>query len=65
MMGGGAGLHPDQTGRLLLEEWQYLAAPEPPADHGLTRAADTADLKDALREINPDRGNFCHRTAPS
>ncbi len=61
----GTGLHPHQTPRQLLEEGQNLTASQLPADNNLARLIDAVDLKNALRDIESDRGNFVHRTAPS
>ena len=52
-----ARLNANQTGRLLPEERQNLAAPQLSADHGLTRDIDTVDLENVLRKIKPDRAN--------
>jgi hypothetical protein len=47
-----------------LEEWQSLATPQLPAHDVLARRLNAVDLKDVLREINSDRGNFVHGRLP-
>ncbi len=59
-----ASLHPHKTRRQLLEKGENLPAAQLAADNGLARRINAVDLKNGLRKIQPDRGNFCHRTAP-
>jgi hypothetical protein len=52
------------TCSLLLEERQNLAPSQLPAHDNLARCINAVDLKDVLREINSDRGNFVHGRLP-
>jgi hypothetical protein len=63
-MRGGAGLNADKARKLLLKERQDLAAPQLPAHNSSARCINTMDLKDVLREIKADRGNFVHGRLP-
>ena len=64
VMRGGASLQAYNACSLLLEEWQNLATPQLPAHDNLARRINAVDLKDVLREINSDRGNFVHGRLP-
>jgi len=60
----GAGLDADKTTGQLLEERQHLTAPQLPADDNVTSAINAVDLENILRDIQTNRDNFVHRTAP-
>ncbi len=64
VMRGGACLEAHNTCSLLVEERQNLATSQLPAQDNLARCINAVDLKDALREINSDRGNFVHGRLP-
>jgi len=61
---GRAGFHADETRRLFPEERHYLATPQLTPDDRLSRSIDSMDLENALGDIDTDRDNFIHRTAP-
>src|ERR671927_345216 len=58
VVGGGAGLHADETGRQCLEEGQHLVAAKLPVDQDPTLGIDAMDLKEGLGQIQPDGRNF-------
>ena len=60
----GAGLHPDQTGRQLLEERQYLTSAQLAANDDHTLRVDTMNLEYRLREIDANRDDIPHWMAP-
>ena len=60
MMRGGARLNTHQTGRLLLEEGQYLTPSQLTADNRVALRVNAVDLKNVLRKINTNRDNFGH-----
>ncbi len=64
VMRGRAGLDADQTRGQLLEEGEDLASPQLPANDDLARFPNAVNLKDVLRQIQTDRANLLHRTAP-
>jgi hypothetical protein len=64
VMRGGAGFNADKARSLPLKERQDLAAPQLPANNRSTRRINAMHLKDVLREIKPDRGNFVHGRLP-
>ena len=64
VMRGSAGFNADKARSLLLKERQYLAAPQLPAHNNAARRINPMDLKDVLREIKPDCGNFVHGRLP-
>ena len=45
-------------------EGHNLAPPQLTPDDRLSRSIDGMDLENALRDIDTDRDNFIHRTAP-
>ena len=61
---GSAGFNADKARSLLLKERQDLAAPQLPAHHSSARRINPMDLKDVLREIKADRGNFVRGRLP-
>lgn len=63
MVRRGAGLHADQTRRQLLEDGQYLPAPQLAANHDRTRRICTMDLKTGFARSDADRDNLTHWTA--
>jgi hypothetical protein len=64
MVRGRAGLHTNQAGPLFLEERQHLTPPQLAAENHTTRRVNAMDLINVLREIDTNRDNLCHRTAP-
>ncbi len=65
VMGRGAGLDADKTTGQLLEKRQQLTAPQLPADDNRTRAINTVNLENVLRDIQTNRGNFHLGRLPS
>jgi len=58
------GLKTHQARRLLLEKCQNLTTAQLTANDCLTKLINPVHLKDGLRKIQTNRGNFAHRTAP-
>jgi len=59
-----ARLEPDQTPRRLPEKAQYVSAPQRSAYYRRSLEIGGMDLENLLGEIQPDRGNLFHGTAP-
>jgi hypothetical protein len=60
-----AGFQPNQTARQLGEEWDDLTAPKAFAQNTIPRRIDAVDLKNVLRQIQPNRRNLAHGWLPS
>src|SRR4029077_19448183 len=56
----GTRLQPDQTARELCEERHHLAAPQLLAQNYRATRIDPVNLKNMLRQIQPDRRNLTH-----
>jgi hypothetical protein len=60
-----ARLQTDQTARQPSEERKHLAAPQPLAHNRRPARIDAVDLKNVLRQIQPNRRNLVHGWLPS
>ena len=60
MMGTGARFEPDQAGRQAAEERLHLTSPKGLGDDDTARRIDGVNLKNALGQIDADRGNLLH-----
>src|SRR4029077_15130139 len=58
MMRGAARLDADQAWRQLGKKWQHLRAPKRLANHSLAGCINAVDLKNALGQVEADRGNL-------
>jgi hypothetical protein len=56
---------PTRQGGSFLKKGENLAAAQLAADNGLTRPINPVDLKNGLRKIQTDHGDFVHGAAPS